>query len=227
MDEFDRLRFISQCALFNTLDSTIRDFLASRATSRVFAKGSALASRNARLRGLTLLCSGLVKASITSWGGREFILEICSPGDVLELGSLLSGTNPRADYIAETGVTVLQVPHSAIAALADEPAFLLAARSYLINANVTALRQVELLALRSLRERLALRLLEFFSAPPALLITYPRYFTQERLALLTNATRPKVNGHLQVFKSAGAIHIDAGKIQITNPDRLATFMSPD
>ncbi|WP_289036276.1 Crp/Fnr family transcriptional regulator [uncultured Roseibium sp.] len=226
MDEGERLEIVSQCSLFCKLDSTVQSFVASRATTRRFKQGTPLLRKGASQSSLMLITAGLVKVSLTSWSGREVILKMCTNRDFVGLGSILEGTVSPADHIAETNATVLQVPNSTLRMILDEAPFNAALHQGMFDAYRQAIETIEVIALYSLRARLARLLLSLFLDDAKLMLFYPTYFTQERLAQLTNATRPKVNGHLQVFKEAGAIRIEAGQIKITSPETLGRFSSP-
>ncbi|MBN9671320.1 Crp/Fnr family transcriptional regulator [Roseibium aggregatum] len=226
MNHEDRLTIISRNRLFRDLDSYAKDFLASRSVSRTYYKGRYLLSKGTTSKTLILIVTGLAKVSLTSAFGREFILAFYMDGDIAGLTATATGFASRADLIAEKPTLALCIEHDALKALDSDAAFNQSLRNLLLERYAAATGTAEMLALCSLRERLARQLLVFLKMQPALLNLTPVFLSQEKLAFLTNATRPKVNQHLQVFKAAGAIRIEAGRIQLVNPDILESFAAP-
>jgi len=222
----DRLTIISSNRLFRDLDAYAKDFLASRSVSRTYYKGKCLLSKGATSKTLILIVSGVAKVSLTSAYGREFILALYMDGDVAGLNATANGSASRADLIAEESTLALCIEQDALRALDSDAAFNHSLRKLLLERYAAVTGTAEMLALYSLRERLARQLLIFLKSQPALLKLRPVFLSQEKLAVLTNATRPKVNQHLQVFKAAGAIRIEAGRIQLVNPDILESFAAP-
>lgn len=65
-----------------------------------FPKGTTLFVENERSAKVFILCTGQVKLFCTSREGKTLILRMASPGDVLGLGAVISGT--RYEVTAET-----------------------------------------------------------------------------------------------------------------------------
>jgi CRP/FNR family transcriptional regulator, cyclic AMP receptor protein len=70
-----------------------KEFESIKLSSR-YAEGSVLFLEKEKARGIFLVCSGKVKLSVSSKGGRTLILQIVKPGEVIGLSSSMSG----ADY---------------------------------------------------------------------------------------------------------------------------------
>ncbi len=67
-----------------------KEFESIKLSSR-YPEGSILFLENERARGIFLVCSGKVKLSVSSKGGRTLILQIAKPGEVIGLSASMSG----------------------------------------------------------------------------------------------------------------------------------------
>ena len=67
-----------------------KEFESIKLSSR-YPEGSILFLENERARGIFLVCSGKVKLSVSSRGGKTLILQIAKPGEVLGLSASMSG----------------------------------------------------------------------------------------------------------------------------------------
>ena len=61
-------------------------------SSSFYPAGSPLFLENEPARGIFLLCSGKVKLSVSSRGGKTLILRLARPGEILGLSASMSGT---------------------------------------------------------------------------------------------------------------------------------------
>jgi CRP/FNR family transcriptional regulator, cyclic AMP receptor protein len=66
--------------------------LESIKSSSFYPAGSPLFLENEPARGIFLLCSGKVKLSVSSRGGKTLILQLARPGEILGLSASMSGT---------------------------------------------------------------------------------------------------------------------------------------
>ena len=60
-------------------------------SSAFYPAGSTLFLENEPARGIFLLCSGKIKLSVSSRGGKTLILQLASPGEILGLSASMSG----------------------------------------------------------------------------------------------------------------------------------------
>jgi CRP/FNR family transcriptional regulator, cyclic AMP receptor protein len=67
-----------------------KEFEAIKLSSR-YPAGSILFLENEASRGIFMVCSGQVKLSVSSKGGRTLILQIAKPGEVIGLSASMSG----------------------------------------------------------------------------------------------------------------------------------------
>lgn len=92
----------------NLTGETLNDLSAVK-QSFTYQPGNILFLENEVNRGIYILCSGQVKLSISSNGGRTLILEICKPGDVIGLASTLAGIpyEASAEVLQSSSITFL------------------------------------------------------------------------------------------------------------------------
>lgn len=220
----DRLTIISRHTLFRNLRRATREEIAQKATTRQYDSGSLIFHKGDLGNALVLVMRGLVRISITSADGREFILQIAGPGELVGEVALTGGALQNTDCIAEVKTDALRIGRQSLnAAAADEPAFDRAARTLLLARLQSTLDTVDALAFCSLQERLArillkLNAIEHFADDGRLTIA-----SQEKLSMMVNATRPKVSKHLQIFKKAGAISIATGQITVLDANILKRY----
>src|SRR6201998_3873690 len=90
--------------LFCNLSDTAIKALASITSSASYPKGATLFVEGQPARGVFILCSGRVKLSTSSAGGKTLILRISEPGEVLGLPATVTGTSYEltADVIEPT-----------------------------------------------------------------------------------------------------------------------------
>jgi CRP/FNR family transcriptional regulator, cyclic AMP receptor protein len=67
-----------------------KEFQSIKLSSR-YPEGSILFLENEKARGIFLVCSGKVKLSVSSRGGKILILQIAKPGEVIGLSASMSG----------------------------------------------------------------------------------------------------------------------------------------
>jgi CRP/FNR family transcriptional regulator, cyclic AMP receptor protein len=87
-------------ALFCNLSPAASEEFAAIKYSSDYPVGSILFHEHADPRGIFILCSGQIKLSVSSAGGKTLIMRIAKPGDILGLTATMSGVAYEAD--AET-----------------------------------------------------------------------------------------------------------------------------
>lgn len=163
---------------------------------------------------LFLITWGAVRLSVSAPSGREFMLDIAGQGDLLGLLSFLDGSEQEATCTTLHKTQVLCINSSGIS-----PVFKKNIESYFTSAlyaqlrmTTTLLQEMTMYPLEIRLARLLLRLDRRARARPVL---SPDRLHQGLLALMANATRPKVNEQLRRFDTLGAIRLKAGAVFIT------------
>jgi CRP/FNR family cyclic AMP-dependent transcriptional regulator len=222
----ERTRALSHAPLFKGLTSAVLVDIARKTSAEALLAGGSLQLHAPNLASVFLIISGSVRLSLVSAGGQEFVVNVAGRGEVLgeltEPGRSGSGqSRPTFVAIAQEPTRVLRTPWHALRGAMAIPA--LAGRCNALLAERTAwmLEVIEDLALHPLDVRLA-RLLARLQARS---VSHPvmrlHRFNQGTLALMANATRPKVNQHLQRLARLGAIDLDRGSVRVRDRTMLA------
>ena len=91
---------VKQSGFFCHLAPPAAKEFASLKTSYRYPAGSILFFENEAARGIFVVCSGQVKLSVSSKGGKTLIQQIVKPGEVIGLSASMNGT--RYEVTAET-----------------------------------------------------------------------------------------------------------------------------
>jgi CRP/FNR family cyclic AMP-dependent transcriptional regulator len=174
--------------------------------------------------GVFVICTGQVKLSCTSKAGRTLILKIAYPGEVLGLGSVLSGSRHllTAETIQPTEVKRIR-REEFLTFLEDQPEASFHAAKALSEEYKTAFFDARRLALSSsAAARTATVLLDWGRASscgkPEMRITMT--LTHEELSHLVGGSRETVTRVLGRFKRDKLIEIHGSSIVILAPERL-------
>jgi CRP-like cAMP-binding protein len=198
--------------------------LESRGTKRSFPRGAALFHEHGAPDRVFLLLSGFVKLSRLSDEGREVILGIRGPGDLLGEQSAIDG-QPRS----ATGITLDPVAaivlseREFLAFLEKEPAVALVVLKMLSR----RLREADIgrveLSVQDTMARVAARILELSErfgnkAGTGVEINLP--ISQEELASWTGCSRDSVVKALQAMRGLGWIETGRRRITVLELDEL-------
>jgi CRP/FNR family transcriptional regulator len=78
--------------LCHLTEAAVKEFQSIK-SSTSYPAGVALFLENEPAKGVFLLCSGKVKLSVSSRGGRALILQLARPGEILGLSATMSGSS--------------------------------------------------------------------------------------------------------------------------------------
>jgi len=199
-------------------------FLAIR-HNLTYPTGTILFVENEEARGLLLLCSGQIKLTFSSSGGRTLVLRIAKPGDVLGLTAVMS------DGAYEVTAEVLQPVQAAFIGKEDFQRFI---RTFPeVYASVigqistqykSACNQLRTVGLStSANEKLARLLLEWSSdgieTKEGTRIRMP--WTHEQIAECVGSTRETVSRTLSDFRFRQLVTIKGATMMIPNRAALA------
>lgn len=215
----ERARALGEAPFFRGLSSATLIEIARHAAAQLLTTGCSLSPGAAPAASIFLIVSGSVHLSLVSASGHEFVVTVAGRGEIL--GELIEPNGappgrPRPSLlpVAREATLVLRIPlralHRSIAS-AD-----LALRSNLLLAERAAwmLEVIQDLALYPLDARLARLLTRLQSRSVSQAVMRLHRFDQGTLALMANATRPKVNQHLQRFRRLGAIDLQRGSVRV-------------
>jgi len=209
--------------LCNLSPAAMKDFEAIKYSS-VYPPNSVLFLENEPARGIYLLCSGEVKLSVSSRGGKTLILRIAHPGDVLGLTSNMSNApyQATAETLHPCEVAFIR-RDDFLGFLRKYPEVYQAVIHQLTGQYATACEQLRTVGLStSAHEKLARMLLHWSHegklTPEGTQIKVP--LTHEQIAECVGSTRETVTRTLSEFKHKHLVILKGATMVIPNPAAL-------
>lgn len=216
---------LSSAPLFAALDAEASAALRTSMENISIAKGDVLFHEGQLGDRMYIITGGKVKLGHTAPDGRESILAILGPGELLGELSLFDPGPRTATAIALTDLTALGLGHAAL-------------RPWLTGRPEVAESLLQALAQRLRRTNDALADLVFSDVPgrvaKALLELGDKFgqqmpdgvhvthdMTQEELAQLVGASRETVNKALADFATRGWIKLESRSVVLIDTERLA------
>lgn len=215
---------LANVTLFKGLSEADRDNLASLMSESTLKRGESLFHEGDAGDRLYLVVDGKVKLSHTASDGRENLLAVLGPGEIIGELSLFD-LQPRSS-------TVTAIAHTRLFSLSHTDM-----RAYIENHPTLAINMLKEMALRLRNTNQQLADLVFSDVPgrvaKALLdlaerfgertpegIYVPHDLTQEELAHLVGASRETVNKSLADFTSRGWIRLEGRAVLLIQVARL-------
>lgn len=195
--------------------------------SSAYPPNSMLFLENEPARGIYLLCSGEVKLSVSSRGGKTLILRIARPGDILGLTANMSGApyEASAETLHPSQVAFIR-RDDFIAFLRKYPEVYQTVVQQLTGQYATACEQLRTVGLStSAHEKLARLLLHWSHdgklTPEGTQIKVP--LTHEQIAECVGSTRETVTRTLSEFKHKHLVLLKGATMVIPNPAALGAI----
>ena len=159
-DMAERVRLLGRTALFQRMRAEDLAGLALRARERVMRTGDTLFRRGDRGTTMLVVLVGQVRIVLPSSDGREQVLRLTQPGEVLGELALLDGGGRTADAVAETNGRLLVIERDDLTtALRNDPDFALALMTMICERLRTATWLLESMLFNDATGRLASTLL--------------------------------------------------------------------
>ncbi|MEE6281525.1 Crp/Fnr family transcriptional regulator [Georgenia sunbinii] len=215
---------ISNVPLFATLDDDARADLRGAMHEVTLRRGEVLFNEGDPGDRLYLVIEGKVKLGHSSGDGRENLLAILGPGELLGELTLFDPGERTATATAVAVTQLLELQHDPFMALVDTRPEL---AKHMLRALAVRLRKTnEALAdlvFSDVPGRVAKALLDLAErfgeeTPDGLRVAHD--LTQEELAQLVGASRETVNKSLADFISRGWIRLEGRAVQILDLDRV-------
>jgi CRP/FNR family cyclic AMP-dependent transcriptional regulator len=211
--------------LFQILQPSELESVVAHAAVRRYARGEAILRKGDPGNAMIVILQGRVRISSMSEDGREIILGVLGPGEVLGEIALLDGQERSADASAlQECVAVVVERSNFLRLLHGSPDLclrlmnVLCARLRRLN---LAMEDIALLDLSSRLAKLLLRLARDCGVPGPAGRRIEVKLSQKDLSNLVGASREKVNRQLKVWEQEGIIATDQGYLIILRPERLA------
>ncbi|MCD9031605.1 Crp/Fnr family transcriptional regulator [Luteimonas sp. Y-2-2-4F] len=212
---------LARTPLFEGLAEAALRAMARQTREHTLEDGAFLPLQGRRTQALYVVVRGSIRLSLVSLGGREFVVAIVGRGEVL--GELAQGGRPHPSLVAmaQEPTQALCVPWTALARGEDGAELLRRCNAMLAEREYWLLELLEDLALHPLDARLARLIARLHARSSLHAAMRPHRFSQSALAQMANASRPKVNQHLQVFQRMGAIELVEGAVLVRDGAALA------
>jgi CRP-like cAMP-binding protein len=218
---------VTRSVLFEAVDAADVGALVAGGASREFGRGAVLFQRGDRADGLYLILSGDVRLVLEGDDGREVMLAILGPGDVIGDLSLLDGQARSATAITRTPVRVLFVASNAFESwLAERPAALRAMATGLARRVRVNTEQIADLALFDVESRLYRFLWQAFAREARGEPTVGQCvtFSQSDAAASIGSSRESVNRELRRLRQLEIVAIEGRTVVLLDPDRLRSLV---
>ena len=214
---------------FQGLPDSVIEQMISDAKVKNYTDGQYLYSKGDEPDGLYALLQGAVVAEINSKEGKCAVLGILEKGSWLGEISIFDASPRPSDAVARGNAQLLFIPREKIQGLLDaQPELYSHFIRQVCKRYRSAMRLLEASLIRSLPERLALRLVdlatgysEFRAGAGGIKLSV----SQEELALLVGTTRQRVNQELKKWENAGWVSLGYGNITIHDCEALEGLLT--
>jgi CRP/FNR family transcriptional regulator len=216
--------------IFAQLQSHELEWLDEYKTSNRYRKGQVIFYEGNPQLGLYFVRSGKIKVYKSNTDGKQQILRIASPGDILGHSSLFSGkpSNATAEAIEDAEVCFLD-KNGFFSILKNNHSIALNLLNRLSSELIRVEEKTMDLAYKSARARFAellLTLKESFGVPQKGLHRLDIALSREELAQAVGTTVETAVRLLTEFREEGFIEVDRKNISIVAPDKLLELTSP-
>jgi CRP/FNR family cyclic AMP-dependent transcriptional regulator len=211
--------------LFSSLGIDAQESLAAHLTPHPLARSERLFSEGDQGDALYLVLTGKVKISRTSSDGRENLIVVMGPGDMLGELSLFDPGPRTATATAVVDTSLASLDHADLSAwLLEQPegaALLLRVLARRLRLSNEAISDLVFTDVPGRVAKALLDLASRFGRPTDDGATFLQHgLTQEELAQLVGASRETVNKALADFATRGWIRLDGRAVLIFDRARL-------
>lgn len=217
--------YISQVPLFEGLDEEQQRSLRAKMGQTTLRRGEILFEEGDQGNRLYIITEGKVKLGHTSLDGRENLLAVLGPGEIIGELTLFDPGPRSTTATAVSPVTLLHLDHSDLSVILDTNPTM---GKHMLRALARRLRRTNEsladLVFSDVPGRVAKALLDLadrFGTPTEEGVHVPHDLTQEELAQLVGASRETVNKSLADFVSRGWIQLEGRAVTLLDLDRLA------
>ena len=215
---------IGQVPLFDGLDEAQQSALQSKMGRTTLRRGETLFDEGDLGDRLYIITEGKVKLGHTSNDGRESLLAVLGPGEIIGELTLFDPGPRSTTATAVSPATLLYLDHQDLMAILDSNPTL---AKHMLRALAQRLRRTNEslsdLVFSDVPGRVAKALLDLadrFGTPTDEGVHVPHDLTQEELAQLVGASRETVNKALAEFVQRGWIRLEARAVVILDLQRL-------
>lgn len=218
-------QFISRVPLFAGLNEQQFAALAARTSHTSLRRGEILFEEGDLGDRLYIVTEGKIKLGHSSSDGRESLLAILGPGEIIGELTLFDPGPRSTTATAVSSASLLSLDHGDLVAVLDTSPEV---GKHMLRALAQRLRRTNEslsdLVFSDVPGRVAKSLLDLadrFGTPTEGGVHVPHDLTQEELAQLVGASRETVNKSLADFVSRGWIRLEGRAVTLLDVDRLA------
>ena len=206
--------FISQVPLFGGLDDAQQVSLQQKMGHTTLRRGETLFDEGDLGDRLYIVTEGKVKLGHTSSDGRESLLAVLGPGEIIGELTLFDPGPRSTTATAVSPASLLYLEHEDLMHVLDTNPTL---AKHMLRALAQRLRRTN----ESLSDLVFSDVPDRFGTATDKGVHVPHDLTQEELAQLVGASRETVNKSLADFVSRGWIRLEGRAVTLLDVDRLA------
>jgi CRP/FNR family cyclic AMP-dependent transcriptional regulator len=221
-------RLIGECRLFRGLSDARRAELIARAHIRSYGRGDTIFVMGDEGDCLMAVLGGRVRISVTSPDGREMVLALLGPGEILGEIAVLDGRERTADATAHSDCSVAVVDRRDMLSLLErEPAAWMAVVEMLCSRLRATDQHMADIALLDLPARLASVLLRMSEDHAGTGEKAKLALSQRQLGEMVGASRESVNKCISQWQRAAIVRVEGAAISILNRPALRRLADPE
>jgi CRP-like cAMP-binding protein len=223
---FDKREILRNHPIFGGLGPELLDQLSSYAIRQTVKRGTEIFTRGDPGASLLAVCSGTVKISTPSPGGRGAVFNLITQGAIFGEIALLDGLPRTADATAITDCELMVIERRDFVPLVHErPEVALKLIEVLCKRLRHTTEQLEDIMFLDLPGRLAKTLLQLAKDAKPTSRGYLITLTQQHLSEIIGISRESTNKQLRAWQERNWIQLEHGKIVILAPAALAAIAS--
>jgi len=190
-----------------------------------YAKKQVLYQEGKRPKYLYYIAKGKVKAVKSHEDGKDYIIDIFTPGDFVGYPALIEEKNYDDTAIVLEDAEIIHIPKEDFLAMVYTDMNVAAKFIHIITQNVKDKEErLVNLAYSSLRKRVAKALVELNQKYNSEVSDNPIDISREDIAHYIGTATESLIRTLSDFKSEKLIEINTGKIRVSNPDKLKNLL---
>jgi CRP/FNR family cyclic AMP-dependent transcriptional regulator len=225
LDEAHRL--LGKCILFRGLSAEERKGLVAKARIKNFAAGETIFLMGSSGDSMMAVLAGTIRISVPSPEGKEIVLAILQPGELLGEIALLDGKDRTADAraMADSSLAILE-RRAVLAFLEKHPSGCLGLIEVLCGRLRQTDQQIAEIVFLDLPARLAKTLLRMATVTRGPLGTKIE-LSQRELGNIVGSSRESINKCLREWQRNGIVRVEESEIIITKRLALQALADQD
>ena len=212
---------------FNHMRPEELDELIASSAERRVSRGTLLFSKGDPGSFLLAVLAGHIRVGTVSLEGREVTLNVIGPGDIVGEIALLDGKPRSASAVAAEDATMMVIERKVFLpfllrheGLVERMLVVLCDR---LRRTSNALEEIALFDLQARLARLLVKLAEDYGRVVPLGVRIDLKLTQRDLSNLVASSRESVNKQMKVWRDAGIIDLEDGRVVVMRRDALQTL----